>query len=504
MSSPSSFPLIFLCCFLLFVSSSLGKTTTRPKALVLQVTKDAKTLQYVTQVSQRTPLVPVKLTLDLGGEYMWVNCERGYKSSSYRPATCGSAPCKLLNTTACDTACKTTTRPKALVLQVTKDAKTLQYVTQVSQRTPLVPVKLTLDLGGEYMWVNCERGYKSSSYRPATCGSAPCKLLNTTACDTACYSAPAPDCYNNTCSHSPSNNIANRGTPGQLGADVFTIRSSNGKNVLRVVTVPRLYFVCATNWLADGLASGVTGMAGLGWTGASLPAQLSSYFRFDRKFALCLSSSTRASGVVFFGNGPYTLLPNVDASLSLTYTPLIQNPITESGFVGDASPKYFIGVTSIKINDKPIKFNKTLLTIDEEAMPKNVKKVSNVKPFGACFSSKNIGSTRLGPAVPSIDLVLQNKSVYWRIYGANSMVEAKKNVLCLAIVEARKDFRPRFSVVLGGHQLEDNLLQFDLSKSRLGFTSSLLGRSTTCVNGWLYWKGNWRQSKMEAGIESEE
>lgn len=85
-------------------------------------------------------------------------------------------------------------------------------------------------------------------------------------------------------------------------------------------------------------------MAGLGWTRASLPAQLSSYFRFDTKFALCLSSSTRSSGAVFFGNGPYMFHPNVDVSLSLMCTPPIVNPVTESGFVVVASPKYFIGV----------------------------------------------------------------------------------------------------------------------------------------------------------------
>nr|GEY48857.1 basic 7S globulin-like [Tanacetum cinerariifolium] len=170
-------------------------------------------------------------------------------------------------------------------------------------------------------------GYTSSTYKPAPCGSAPCRLLNTTSCtvSTTC-DPPVPDCFNNTCGSGPDNPIANTGTSGQLGADVFTIQ-----------------------------------------TGASLPAQLSSYFRFNRVFALCLSSSTRSSGAVFFGNGPYTLLPNVDASSGLTYTPLIVNPATENGFLGDASPKYFIEVKSIKINDKRVKLNETLLAFDLSA-----------------------------------------------------------------------------------------------------------------------------------------
>ncbi|KAD4179661.1 hypothetical protein E3N88_28252 [Mikania micrantha] len=401
---------------------------------------------------------------------------------------------------------KTSPRP---VLQLTKDPKTLQYLTQISQRTPLVHVKLTLDLGGPFMWVNCERGYTSTTYTPARCGSAPCRLLNTTSCTTSTScNPPVPDCYNNTCGHGPENPIANTGTSGQLGADVFKIQSTTSS----VLTVPRLYFICGNNFVNDGLASGVTGIAGLGRTGASLPAQLSSYFRFDPKFAICLSSSTTSNGAVFFGDGPYTLLPNVDASSSLTYTPLIINPVTESGFLGDASPKYFIGVESINVDGRRVnEFNQSLLSINSEgeggttisttdpytvletsiykalvaafvkAMPKNVKRVSNVAPFGACFNSKNIGGTRLGPGVPPIELVLKSKNV-WRINGANLMVEVKKDVLCLGFVEARTDFAPRIPVVIGGHQIEDNLLQFDLAASRLGFSSSLLGRSTTCAN----------------------
>nr|XP_043636929.1 probable aspartic proteinase GIP2 [Erigeron canadensis] len=401
---------------------------------------------------------------------------------------------------------KTTPRP---ILQVTKDAKTLQYVTQVYQRTPLVPIKLSLDLGGEFMWVNCERGYASSSYKNPTCGSPPCQLLNTTSCITGCLGSPSVDCANNTCGSTASNPFGSISTGGPIVGDVFAIQSTNGKSILPLIKLPSFYFVCGSNVLDVGLANGVTGLAGLGRTGMSLPAQLSSYLKYDRKFALCLSSS---NGAVFFGDGPYMLGPNVDASTSLQYTPLIVNTITGGGFFGDASPEYFIGVKSIKINEKRVTgFNESLFSFNAEgeggtiisttrpytvlettiyravisafvkAMPKNVERVANVAPFGACFSSKNIISTRLGPAVPSIELVLESKNV-WRIYGANSMVQVNKDVLCLGFVEARTDFSPTIKVVIGGYQIENNLLQFDLVKSRLGFSSSLLGRSTTCAN----------------------
>ncbi|KAL8100257.1 hypothetical protein AgCh_032488 [Apium graveolens] len=111
---------------------------------------------------------------------------------------------------------------------------------------------------------------------------------------------------------------------------------------------------------------------------------------------------------------------------------------------------------------------------------KNVTRVRAVVPFGACFSSKNIGSTRVGPAVPIIDLVMRNGAV-WGMFGAHSMVREKKDVLCLAFADGGE---PNYiaAILIGGHQIEDNLMTFDLDKSRLGFSYSLLFGQTTCSN----------------------
>lgn len=224
-----------------------------------------------------------------------------------------------------------------------------------------------------------------------------------------------------------------------------------------------------------------------------------------------MTSSATSKGVVIFGDGPYVFLPNIDASSSLIYTPLIINPVSTAPayYVGEPSAEYFIGVKSIKINEKLVPVNSTLLTINKEGKEgtkistvnpytiletsiynavinafvkelSNVPRVASVAPFGACFSSKNIGSTRVGPAVPQIDLVLQSQSVYWRIFGANSMVQVSDDVLCLGFVDGGVEART--SIVIGGHQIEDNLLQIDLATSRLGFSSSLLFHQTTCAN----------------------
>ncbi|EEF45327.1 probable aspartic proteinase GIP2 [Ricinus communis] len=404
---------------------------------------------------------------------------------------------------------QTSFRPKALLLPVTKDPSTLLYFTQFNQRTPLVPVHTILDLGGLYLWVDCDRGYVSSTYRPARCNSAQCNLANANGCITACFDAPRPGCNNNTCALLVDNTVTNIGTDGELGQDVVSLQSTDGSNPGRVVSVSNFLFVCAPSFILNGLPSGTEGMAGLGRTKVSLPSQFAAAFSFNRKFAICLSSS---KGVVFFGKEPYIIQPNIDVSKILTYTPLIINPVsTAAAFVqGDPSSDYFIGVKSININGKPVPLNTTLLSINSQtgfggtmistvvpytvmettiynafvnAFVKelvDVPRVASVAPFGACFDASKIVGTRLGAAVPSIDLVLQSSNVFWRIVGANSMVQVNEDVLCLGFVDGGEN--PRTSIVIGGHQLEDNLLQFDLATSRLGFSSSLFSRQTTCAN----------------------
>jgi hypothetical protein len=115
-----------------------------------------------------------------------------------------------------------------------------------------------------------------------------------------------------------------------------------------------------------------------------------------------------------------------------------------------------------------------------------VPTVKPVAPFETCFARKDISFSRMGPGVPSIDLVLQN-DVVWNIIGANAMVSLDNDVICLGFVDAGSDFakdsqvgfvvggsKPMTSIIIGAHQLENNLLQFDLATSRLGFRSLFL------------------------------
>ncbi|KAA8527556.1 hypothetical protein F0562_034729 [Nyssa sinensis] len=399
-------------------------------------------------------------------------------------------------------------KPAGIILPVRKHNETLQYYTEIDMGTPLTVVRAVIDLGSQLAWFNCD-SYISSSYRPVRCGSSKCKSAKGTGC-VGCNSAPRPGCSNNTCGVSPYNPFKNLLAADGLGEDAVSVYETDGRFYLIQFQVPRFSFSCAASFLLEGLYSATKGVIGLARSQIALPTQLALAFTLPNKFSLCLPSPTEFGvGSIFIGGGPYYMSPVGDLSKSLTTTPLIINPVSTAPIYtqGDPSDEYFIGVKSIKVDRKLVRFNTSLLAIDKngvggtklstinpytilhssifkalvsdfvkKAAAMKIKRVASVAPFGACFSSNTIASNQTGPTVPTIDLVLQSKSVYWRIYGANSMVEVNKDVLCLAFVDGGS--KPRTSVILGGHQLEDNLLEFDLISNKLGFSSSLLLRNS--------------------------
>ncbi|GAY61985.1 hypothetical protein CUMW_214310 [Citrus unshiu] len=119
---------------------------------------------------------------------------------------------------------------------------------------------------------------------------------------------------------------------------------------------------------------------------------------------------------------------------------------------------------------------KALLQAFVNAMP---TKVTRLRHLGHALTPGTL-EARLGPSVPQIDLVLQNSKVLWSIIGANSIVRVSNDVSCLGFVDG--GVTPKTSIVIGGHQLDNNLVQFDIATSRLGFSNSLLLQRTMCSN----------------------
>lgn len=106
-----------------------------------------------------------------------------------------------------------------------------------------------------------------------------------------------------------------------------------------------------------------------------------------------------------------------------------------------------------------------------------------VEPFGVCYPVGDLTETRVGLVVPTINLVMHNEDMFWRVFGGNSMVRVAKgemDVCCLGFVDGGT--RERMPVVIRGHQLKDNLMQFDLDSNKFSFTSTMLLQGTKCAN----------------------
>ncbi|CAN1129434.1 Probable aspartic proteinase GIP2 [Linum perenne] len=185
-------------------------------------------------------------------------------------------------------------------------------------------------------------------------------------------------------------------------------------------------------------------MAGLGRTEMSVTSQFSSAFSTDRTFTLCLGPT---SGAVVFSS---TIIMTNSALLeSLVFTPLLTNPAVSSAFVDQAARARY-----------------------------NLRRVVWAGPFGVCFELSRVRMTRMGPIVPIIEMEFENNIVSWRMFGTNSMVRVGQDVVCLGLVDG--GLNPKTSIVIGGHQLEDNLVVFDVDRKRVGFGSSLLGQGKSC------------------------
>ncbi|KAL3827924.1 hypothetical protein ACJIZ3_016726 [Penstemon smallii] len=399
----------------------------------------------------------------------------------------------------------------AFLAPITKDLAKTKYSLSIYLKTPPQHTNLVLDLGASFTLLDCSN-YTSSTYRTIPCGSSLCTSLGSSC--TLCSGSSGPGCSNNSCALLLGK--SRKLVTGEAGFDSLYLHVTNGRNPGRLGVIPEFMFSCT---LLKGLVKGASGLTGFGRSTLSLPAQVSNFSSENLIFTLCLSGSPSAPGVAFFGiDGPYYFHPEIDLSKHFNYTPLIMLNQVGSRTISytDSSNEYFIGLTSIKVNGKAIEFDRTLLSttkngfggtklstmtpytvlqttifnalteafVKEELARFNLTVTTPVKPFKVCYEAKDILSTHVGPSVPTIDLVLHDEDVVWRIFGSNSMVrvfrEGTDHLWCLGFLDG--GLKPRTSIVIGGHQMEDNLLQFDLGSKRLGFTSSVLVHGTMCAN----------------------
>ena len=82
--------------------------------------------------------------------------------------------------------------------------------------------------------------------------------------------------------------------------------------------------------------------------------------------------------------------------------------------------------------------------------------------------------------VTSVEIGLpgNGREVKWTFHGKNTVVRVLETVICLAFVDGGE--KPKESMVIGTHQLQDYILNFDMSTTRLAFSDSLLLHNFSC------------------------
>ncbi|CAH8365334.1 unnamed protein product [Eruca vesicaria subsp. sativa] len=349
---------------------------------------------------------------------------------------------------------------------------------------------LILDLETKLSWLNCRQLKSLKSLRLISCKSSTCKSI------------PGSGCDRKYCQYRQPNPLGKPVT-GRVVQDKATFSTTDGGRQLSQVSLPRFTFSCAT----QGLSLPMTGVLGLSPARESpFWRQVTTAFNVIPKFALCLPSSVFDPGHFYVGGvNSYNIPPfNGSNRMPMTLTPLKN---IDSG-------KYVISVESIYVGGVPLSLNPSLLQGGAKistVVPYTVLQTDIYKALASAFTreAKKIGMSQVpgmyefpgltttlfeicfdeGTSkrnvedfmnVPVIEIGLPGRAgeVKWRFHGANTVVRVLETVICLAFVDGGK--KPNEPMVIGSHQLQDYMIEFDLSTTRMAFSESLLSHKTSC------------------------
>ncbi|CAL4945645.1 unnamed protein product [Urochloa decumbens] len=358
-----------------------------------------------------------------------------------------------------------------VLIPVAKDPATSLYTILVRDGANHV-----IDLAGPLLWSTCASDHSPAAF---SCNATECRDANAFRAP-SCGIAGRP--CKKRCTAYPYNPITGKCAAANLIHTRLIANTTDGKNPLQQASV-RAVAACAPRNILASLPKDVTGVAALSASGLALPAQIAANHRVANKFMLCLPR--HGEGVAIFGGGPLFLQPEPsvgDLTTALAFTPIQSRK---------DNPLYYIPVQAIAVNHAPVplpaggvvfcsRMAFTALRPDvyrpvvdafDRALARNDAKVPAVGAFDLCYRSSMLGNTRNGYGVPEISFVLEGGKS-WTFDGSNSMVDVNGQTACLAFLEMKgvKAGDPNAAaVVVGGFQMENHLLQFDLEKKQLGF-----------------------------------
>ncbi|KAF7039962.1 hypothetical protein CFC21_049901 [Triticum aestivum] len=373
-----------------------------------------------------------------------------------------------------------------VLVPVTKDPATSLYTLPFHNGANLV-----VDIAGPLVWSTCQPGHLPAKF---PCTFPTCRLAN---------AYPVPGCHepgceqerrkDGTCTAYTYNPVTGVCASGSLDRTRFVANTTDGSNPVSQVNVMAVA-ACAPETLLASLPRGSTGVAGLAGSGLALPAQVASAQKVANKFLLCLPRG--GDGVAIFGGGPLHIhsQSEVDWTQSLDYTPLVQR---------NGNPAYSVLVKSITMDNTRVSVPDSALatggvllstTVPYTSLRRDVYRpfvdafakavvaqsqhgwpvarvVKPVAPFELCYDSGTLISGRGGYFVPGVTLTLDGGK-NWTMFGGGSMLNVEPGTACLAFVEMKGvkagDGRAP-AVLIGGFQMENFLLEFDMEKNQLGF-----------------------------------
>nr|VDD33261.1 unnamed protein product [Brassica oleracea] len=372
------------------------------------------------------------------------------------------------------------------ILPIFKHEPSKQYYTliYIGSATTSSPVNLLLDLGTNLTWLNCRNIKSLSSLRLVTCESSTCKSISGNGCDgkICLYREPSPFLLTN---HTVTKT-------DRVVQDKATIFSTESGIPPSLVSFRPFTFSCAVQKNLQGIAPPISGVIGL--SSGELPfwRQVTSAFNVIPKFALCLPSSRVGTFYMGATSSYDTPVFGGKNPVPMTLTPLK----IDSG-------KYLISPTSIYVDGIPLSLNPSLLEGGAQlstVVPYTVLQTDVYNALAQSFTLKatNIGMTQtpgghapfkhcfgegasgrnMDVSVMEIGLPGNGKEVKWRFQGANMMERVSETVICLAFVDGGK--KPNESMVIGTHQLQDYLVEFDLSTTQMAFSDPLILHNTNC------------------------
>ncbi|KAL8218594.1 hypothetical protein R6Q57_021967 [Mikania cordata] len=369
-----------------------------------------------------------------------------------------------------------------------------QYFVTLHLGSPPQPLLLIADTGSDLIWVTCSacRSNCSATRPPHTAFLA---RHSTTYCphhcfDPACRLVPHPRpevrC-NRTRLHSPCRyeySYADGSiTNGFFAKETTSFNSSSG----RLLQHEGLAFGCGFKISGPSVSGpgfhGAQGVMGLGRGPISFVTQIGR--RFGDKFSYCLQDYT-----IIPPPTSYLLIGTGAGNSRMRYTPLQTSPLS--------SPFYYIGIQNVYVDDVRLRVSPSVWSLDKSgnggtivdsgttltflpdaayrhvlaAFRRRVKLATADRSppnFDLCYNVSGVER----PRVPRLSFELVGNSRFMPPVG-NYFIDTAEDVKCFALQPVTS---PDVFSVIGNLMQQGFLFEFDIGRSRLGFSRTGCSRS---------------------------